>query len=421
MIQRAQVGSLMGADKIKEPQEKSPKKLSPTLATRPKKYALEMWVEIETSPGMYSTPEDDSYTVDFAIDTINHSYPGCTGMYLDVAGHMLAFYGKKTNPRAGLLHDQGIIASKAIADIPTWMGYFAKWRVRCVSVSEASDILAGCKRLEKENLRRAHWDLQNRLSSLQLDSTLSATARPFQPQAASPSALVDGVHQDYPARDGLTRGSPAAGFIVGSPVRRAPVNPHYTSDGEGASTDTNASEKPLNKRHGSRRNRGNQSGSNSDETLTSGGRQKKKDGFSSKIQIPEFGGKKGHPHDVADAFRQWARCITYYREYYEDSYLMPLVVSSLTGDASDMFDWTCSVSPEGTQDLSALLQMLREHYCGSFMFQEQRNMAENLRQGAHEDATDFMIRVGSSVSNLAKDWKGQLMEAELQSLQYEVS
>ena len=32
-----------------------------------------------------------------------------------------------------------------------------------------------------------------------------------------------------------------------------------------------------------------------------------------------------------------------------------------------------------------------------------------------------MIRVGSSVSNLAKDWKGQLMEAELQSLQYEVS
>ena len=48
-------------------------------------------------------------------------------------------------------------------------------------------------------------------------------------------------------------------------------------------------------------------------------------------------------------------------------------------------------------------------------------MVENLRQGAREDATDFMIRVGSSISNLAKDWKGQLMEAELQSLQYEVS
>ena len=100
---------------------------------------------------------------------------------------------------------------------------------------------------------------------------------------------------------------------------------------------------------------------------------------------------------------------------------MPLVVSSLTGDASDVFDWTHSVSPGGTQDLSELLQMLREHYCGSFIFQEQRNMVENLCQGAHEDATDFMIRVDSSIGNLAKDWKGQITEAELISLQYEVS
>ena len=97
------------------------------------------------------------------------------------------------------------------------------------------------------------------------------------------------------------------------------------------------------------------------------------------------------------------------------------MVSSLTGDTSDMFDWTFSVSPGGTQDLSELLQMLREHYCGSFTFWEQRNMVKNLCQGAREDATDFMIRVGSSVSNLAKDWKGQIMEAELKSLQYEVS
>ena len=148
LIQRAQVGSLVGADQAKEPQGKIP-----TLATRPKKYALEMWVEIKTSLGMYSTPEDNSYSIDFAIVTINHAYPSCTGMYLDLAGHMVAFYGKKTNPRAGLLHNQGVIASKAIADIPSSMGYPAKWRVRCVNVSEASEILAGCKRLEKENRR----------------------------------------------------------------------------------------------------------------------------------------------------------------------------------------------------------------------------------------------------------------------------
>ena len=126
VIQRAQVGSLMGADKTKEPQEKTPKKQSPTFTARPKKYALEMRVEIKTSAGVYSTPKEDSYSIDFATDAINHTYPGCTGMYLDVAGHMLAFYRKKTNPRAGLLHDQGVVASKAIANIPTWMGYFAR-------------------------------------------------------------------------------------------------------------------------------------------------------------------------------------------------------------------------------------------------------------------------------------------------------
>ena len=119
VIQRAQVGSLMGSDKTKESPEKTPKKQSPPLAAQPKKYALEMWVEIETSAGMYSTPKEDSYSIDFAIDALNHAYPGCIGLYLDVAGHMLAFYGKKTNLRADLFHDQGIVASKAIANIPT--------------------------------------------------------------------------------------------------------------------------------------------------------------------------------------------------------------------------------------------------------------------------------------------------------------
>ena len=250
-IQRAQVGSLMGADKTREPQKKTPKKQSPTLAAQPKKYALEMWVEIETSAGMYSTPEEDSYSVDFAIDAINRTYPGCASMYLDMAGHMLAFYGKKTNPRAGLLHDQGVIASKAITNIPTWMGYFTRWRVRCVSVFEASEILAGCKRLEKENLRQARWDLQHRLSSIQLHSPLSATARLFQPQASPSSALVDDTPQDYPAQDGLARGSPAQGSSRGLPVRETTPNHLYTSDEEGVSTDTTTSEKLFRKRWGS--------------------------------------------------------------------------------------------------------------------------------------------------------------------------
>ena len=128
-IQRAQVSSLMGADRNKESQEKTPKRQSSASATRPKKYSLELWVEIKTSAGVYTTPDEDSYSVDFSIDTISCAYPGCTGMYLGMAGHMLTFYGKKTNPRAGLLHGQGVAASKAITNISTWMGYFARWRV----------------------------------------------------------------------------------------------------------------------------------------------------------------------------------------------------------------------------------------------------------------------------------------------------
>ena len=204
-------------------------------------------------------------------------------------------------------------------------------------------------------------------------------------------------------------------------MRRAFPSHRQSSDDDGVSTDTSISDKPPCRRHGSRRGCSSQSSSDSDGTHSSGGRHKKKDGFSSKIQIPEFGGKKGHTHDVAGAFRQWACCIMYYHDYYEDSYLMPLVVSSLMGDASDVFDWILSLNPGNTQDLTTLLQMLREHYCGSLTFREQRNTIENLCQKPQEAAIDFLIRVGTSVSNLGKDWKDELTDEELQSLQHEVS
>ena len=100
---------------------------------------------------------------------------------------------------------------------------------------------------------------------------------------------------------------------------------------------------------------------------------------------------------------------------------MPLVVSSLTEDTSNVFDWILSLNPGNTQDLTTLLQMLREHYCGSLTFREQRNTIENLCQKPQEAAIDFLIRVGTSVSNLGKDWKDKLTDKELQFLQYEVS
>ena len=205
--------------------------------------------------------------------------------------------------------------------------------------------------------------------------------------------------------------------------------PHLQTSGDGGlTTDGSAAEfTSYTKRRRSRGSKGSRSGksdgstSDSNRSASSNGGRKKKDGFSSKIHIPEFGGKKSHSSDVTEAFQQWARCITYYRDYYEDSYLMPLVVLSLTGDASDVFDWILSLNPGNTQDLTTLLQMLREHYCGSLTFREQRNTIKNLCQRPQEVAIDFLIRVSTSVSNLGNDWKDELTEKELQSLQYEVS
>ena len=250
-IQRAQIGSLMGANGNNEPQNKSPKRQTPTSGARPKKYALEMWVEIDTGTGVHTAPEEDSYSVDFAIDCINQAYPGCTGMYLGVAGHVLAFYGKKTNPRAGLLLDQAITASKAIANIPTWMGYFATWRVKCISTSEAGKILAACKRIEKESLRQARWELQQRVSALQVGSSLSATAQPFQPRVTPQSSREDNAPRSSPVQWGLAGSSPALGFAPDSPLRRAFPSHHQSSDDNGVSTDTTIVDRTPHRRHGS--------------------------------------------------------------------------------------------------------------------------------------------------------------------------
>ena len=120
---------------------------------KPKRYALQICFEVEVGPGYFLPPEDDSYSTDFALKVLNHAYPGCTGVYLDRGGHMLAFYSWKGSSKAGLIQDVSIEAGHAVAEIPTWMGLTAKWRVKCVSLTEAKDILAGCKRLKQDNRR----------------------------------------------------------------------------------------------------------------------------------------------------------------------------------------------------------------------------------------------------------------------------
>ena len=400
---------------------------------RLKRYALQIWLEVEVGPGYFLPPEDDSYSTDFTLEVLNYAYPGCTGVYLDRGGHMLAFYGRKSSSKAGLIQDVAIEAGHAVREIPTWMGLTAKWRVKCVSLAEAKDILAGCKRLKRENRRRERQYFQEQFAPMHQPSGLSVNVAPFQPQTAVPMPRPAEMPSDQPEaerrgpKDGPSPSRRSTTSSVGkipSPIR----GPYPQTSDDDITSDVGLVD-PSSHRRGkrSRGSRGGQSGESSDSSYSvkssasRGGRRKKKDGFSSKIQIPEFGGKKGHSGEVTDAFRQWARCITYYRDYYEDSYLMPLVVSSLTGDASDVFDWILSLNQGEPQDLTTLLQMLREHYCGSLTFREQRNTIQNLRQKSNEAAIDFLIWVGTSVSNLAKDWKDELTEYELRALQYQVS
>ena len=434
VVHRAQASYTPEASRTHGPPDaRDHRRSTPVSPRKPKRYALQIHLKVEVGPGYFLPPEDDSFSTDFALEALNQAYPGCTRVYLDRGGHMLAFYSRKGSPKAGLIQDVAIEAGHSVAEIPTRMGPTARWRVKCVSLTEAKEILARCKRLEQETQRWERLQYQQQLTSLHQPSGISIAAVPFQPQTARPMPGPAGMNSD-PLE--MERGGSRPNL---SPPHRSttssvdkmppPMRGLYlqTSEDEAASDAGLTDSSSRKKGRRSRGNRGSRSGESSDSShsarssTSSGGRRKKKDGFSSKIQIPEFGGKKGHLGDVTDAFRQWARCITYYRDYYEDSYLMPLVVSSLTGDASDVFNWIQGLNHGNSQDLTTLLQMLREHYCGSLTFREQWNTIENLCQKPNEAAIDFLIRVGTSVSNLAKDWKDELTEGELQALQYEVS
>ena len=120
IVHCTQTSSSLGANKIPgSPDTRDQKKTSPVLDHQPRRYALQMWLEIEVSPRLFVPPEDDSYSVDFAMEVINKAYPVCTGMYLDRAGHMLAFYGQKGSMRASLIQEVAIEASRAVSELST--------------------------------------------------------------------------------------------------------------------------------------------------------------------------------------------------------------------------------------------------------------------------------------------------------------
>ena len=257
---------------------------TPASPHKPKRYALQLWLKVEVGPGYFLPPEDDSFSTDFALEALNHAYPGCTGVYLDRGGHMLAFYGRKGSPKAGLIQEVAIEAGHAVAEIPTWIGLTAKWRVKCVSLAEAKDILAGCKRLKQETRRRERLQYQQRLASLHQPSGLSVAATPFQPRFTVPmpgpaEMPCDPLEAERRGpRSGLSPSRHSTTSSVGkipSPMR----GPYpQTSEDEAASDAGPINSSSCKKGRRSQGNRGSQSGESSDSShstkssTSSGGR-----------------------------------------------------------------------------------------------------------------------------------------------------
>ena len=418
--------------------KKSPVKTSPILS-RPKRYTLELWVEIEVSSDHFLPPEDDSISVDFARESLDQAYPGCTGVYLDRDGHMLAFYGNKGTHKAGLILEVAVEASRAIHNLREWAAYPARWRSKVISLSEANMTLAGCKQLKWERYRQAMLELreQKYYGPKPFVPEPSHEATSFLPSYGAEAESTLENHEGPSSCHQSAKALPSAKHPGLPTVPTAYRCLQTTDTGETSTDEAHQLHEHLSqctKRRRSRGSRSSKASTTSEATHQQSERgkstlvassstteRKKKEGFSSKITIPDFCGKEGHANEAANAFRAWARSITYYSDYYQDSYLTPLVVASLEGDATDIFDWTQTLDPDNTQDLLTLLQMLREHYCGSLTFREQRNMVENLHQKSQESGVDFLIRVGKAFHTLAKDWKGELTGEEIRSLQYEVS
>ena len=154
VLQKAQLEPKSAVKEIKE-------KMPPSPTTQMHHYALKVWIKAETSPGNFTPPKEESYSADFVLDTLNLTYPGCTGIFLAELGHAIAFYDCKGSVRAGLMVEQSTETCKLISSIPVWMGYAAKIKARVISLQEANDMIVGLKRLDKEDLKKARMELHH--------------------------------------------------------------------------------------------------------------------------------------------------------------------------------------------------------------------------------------------------------------------
>ena len=92
MVHRAQTSYYPGASMTPWfPRARDNWRSTPASPHKPKRYALQIWLEVEVGPGYFLPPEDGSCSTDFTLKALNCAYPGCMGVYLDRGGHMLAF------------------------------------------------------------------------------------------------------------------------------------------------------------------------------------------------------------------------------------------------------------------------------------------------------------------------------------------
>ena len=111
VLQKAQLESKSAVKEVKE-------KMPPSSTTSTHCYALKVWIKVETSPGNFISPEEESYSADFVLYILNLTYPGCTGVFLVEPGHAIAFYGCMGSVRAGLKVEHSTEACKLI-----WVGW----------------------------------------------------------------------------------------------------------------------------------------------------------------------------------------------------------------------------------------------------------------------------------------------------------
>ena len=86
VLQKAQ---LEPKSAVKEIKEKTP----PSPMTHMHRNALEVWIKVETSLGHFMPPEEELYSADFVLNTLNLTYLGSTKVFLAEPGHAIAFYG----------------------------------------------------------------------------------------------------------------------------------------------------------------------------------------------------------------------------------------------------------------------------------------------------------------------------------------